>query len=174
MLRDHQHTPWALPVQPASVRRGISSCDFPTDNGNLLQGLHHVSIYLDDILVTGETEAEHLSNLEEVLRRLETAGMRLKRAKCAFMLPQVQYLGHVITSEGLQPTPEKVRAIQEAPVPRDVTQLKSFLGLVNYYGKFLPNLSTHGPLASSFAEAVQVDLGGVVPKTKHFSMPRIS
>ena len=58
------------------------------------------------------------------------------------MLPSVEYLGHRISSLGLQPTNEKVKALKEAPVPRNVSQLKSFLGLLNYYGKFIPHLST--------------------------------
>ena len=68
--------------------------------------------------------------------------MRLKRNKCRFMLAKVEYLGHTISREGLQPTESKVRAIENAPAPTNVSQLKSFLGLVNYYGKFLPNLAT--------------------------------
>ncbi len=108
----------------------------------ILRGLPNVCVYLDDILVTGKSEAAHLHNLEAVLTRPEDAGARLKREKCAFMLPQVQYLGHQISEKGLQPTDEKVRAITEAPTPKDVTQLKSYLDLLNYYTKFLPNLST--------------------------------
>ena len=108
---------------------------------NLLQGLPQVCVYLDDILVTGKSEAEHHQNLDEVLTRLEQAGLRLKRSKCFFMLSSVEYLGHKISAQGLQPTDEKIRAIKEAPAPKDVSQLKSFLGLVNYYGKFLPHLS---------------------------------
>ena len=108
----------------------------------LLQGIDHTSVYLDDILVTGATDEEHLRNLDQVLARLEGAGMRLKRKKCEFMLPEVEYLGHRITSQGLQPTGEKVRAITNAPTPENKAQLQSFLGLINYYAKFLPNLST--------------------------------
>ena len=109
---------------------------------NVLQGLPGVCVYLDDILVTGETDDEQLRNLEEVLSRLEKAGLRLKSHKCAFMLPSVKYLGHRISADGLYPTSEKVCTILEAPVLKDVTQLRSFLGLVNYYGKFLPQLSS--------------------------------
>ena len=109
---------------------------------NLLQGIPHTSVYLDDILVTGSTEEEHLRNLDQVLTRLEDAGMRLKRSKCEFMLSEVEYLGHRISSRGLQPTEEKVRAVARAPAPENKTQLQSFLGLINYYAKFLPNLST--------------------------------
>ena len=114
---------------------------------NLLQGINHVCVYLDDILVTGTTEQEHLQNLDAVLSRLESAGMRLKYDKCAFLLPAVEYLGHKISAQGLQPTDFKVQAIKNAPAPTNVSQLKSFLGLVNYYCKFLPNLSnTLAPL----------------------------
>ena len=67
--------------------------------------------------------------------------MHLKKEKCAFLLPEVEYLGHKISKEGLQPTETKVCAIAEAPEPKRVAELRSFLGLVNYYGKFLPNLA---------------------------------
>ena len=85
---------------------------------------------------------EHLKNLDEVLCRLQTAGLRLKSSKCLFMAPSVEYLGHAIDSAGLHPRKAKVKAITEAPAPRNVTELRSFLGLINYYGKFLPNLSS--------------------------------
>ncbi|XP_061883310.1 uncharacterized protein K02A2.6-like isoform X1 [Entelurus aequoreus] len=107
----------------------------------LLQGIPHVAVYLDDILVTGATEVEHLANLEEVLKRLSEAGLRLKRSKCVFLAPSVTYLGHRITAQGLCPVEDKVRAIKEAPNPKCITELRSFLGMVNYYGKFLPDLS---------------------------------
>ena len=99
---------------------------------NLLQGMPHASIYLDDILVTGTSEADHLKTLDEVLSRLETAGLRLKQNKCAFLLPSVEYLGHRISAKGLQSTDEKVQAIEKAPTPRNVSQLHLCNGLVNY------------------------------------------
>ena len=67
--------------------------------------------------------------------------MRLKKQKCAFLLPSVAYLGHIITQEGLHTEETKVRAIVEAPEPTNVGELRSFLGMVNYYGKFLPDLA---------------------------------
>jgi hypothetical protein len=85
---------------------------------------------------------KHLETLDKVLQRLEEAGMHMKERKCAFMLPAVEYLGHHISAEGLRPTKEKVGAIMEAPAPQDVTQLHAFLGLVNYYGKFVGQLSS--------------------------------
>ena len=62
-------------------------------------------------------------------------------SKCKFRLMSVEYLGHVVSSKGIQAAPGKVQAVLDAPVPKDLTQLWAFLGLINYYGKFLPNLS---------------------------------
>uniref|UniRef100_H3B9C3 ribonuclease H n=1 Tax=Latimeria chalumnae TaxID=7897 RepID=H3B9C3_LATCH len=103
----------------------------------LLQGILQVAVYLDDILVTGLTEVEHLENLEEILNRLEKAGLCLKRSKCTFKAKEVVFLGHKVDATGLHPVKEEVQAIQEAPA----TKLKSYLGLLNDYNRFLPNLS---------------------------------
>ncbi len=108
----------------------------------ILQGLPNVGCYIDDILITGEDEASHLQTLEEVFIRLEKHGIRLRQEKCCFMIPKVEYLGHQISEEGIQPLANKVSAIIKAPAPKDLQQLRSFLGLVNYYGKFIPNLAT--------------------------------
>ena len=108
----------------------------------LLQGLPGVCLYLDNILITDKADQEHLTNLSAVLQKLATAGMKLKPEKCLFMVHGVEYLGHKISANGLQATHEKVCAIIEAPSPRNLSKLKSFLGMLNYYVKFLPNLST--------------------------------
>ena len=101
-----------------------------------------VMVYIDDVLVSGKSAEEHHQNLHTVLTKLEEAGLRLKHENCSFLIPSVEYLGYKITEKGLQPTAEKVEAVQSAPAPQDISQLKSFIGLVNYYGKFLPDLST--------------------------------
>ena len=108
----------------------------------LMQGLRNVSGYIDNILVTGASLEEHLESLSKVLERLQVAGLRLNRAKCFFLRRSITYLGHVIDKDGLHPTQEEVCAIKEAPTPRNVEELCSFLGLVNYYSKFLPNLAS--------------------------------
>ena len=132
-LFEYQRLPFGIASAPSIFQRIME---------NLLLGIPRVCVYLDDILVTGLTEEEHLTNLAQVLSRLGSAGMRLKRGKCAFMLDGVSYLGHVISSEGLRMEDSKVKAIIDAPDPKDLSELRSFLGLVNYYSKFLPNLAT--------------------------------
>ena len=104
--------------------------------------LPSVLVYLDDILVTGKTDEEHLVNLEKVLQQMETHGLRLNKSKCTFMAPEVVYLGHKIDENGLHPTEDKFRAIRDAPQPTNVSGLRTYLGLLTYYSKFLPNLST--------------------------------
>ena len=98
--------------------------------------------YIDDILITGEDEESHLQSLEEVFEWLEKRNFHLKQEKCEFLLPSVEYLGHHISEEGISVLPNKVEATVTAPTPTNITQLRSFLGLINYYGKFIPNLST--------------------------------
>ena len=109
---------------------------------SVLQGIPNVICYLDDILVTGVNDDVHHRNLASVFERLQQHGFRLKQEKCAFMQESVEYLGHRIDAEGLHALPSKVDAIVNAPEPRNVQELRSFLGLLNYYGKFLPNLSS--------------------------------
>ena len=123
---------------------GVSSAPgiFQRAMENLLQQIPGVVVYIDDILITGTNEEEHLAALEVVLTKLEQAGLRVQRNKCIFMAPSVVYLGHMIDEHGLHPVPEKVKAVHEAPSPKNVTELKSYVGLLSYYGKFLPNLSS--------------------------------
>jgi len=109
----------------------------------VLQGLPGVFCYLDDIIVTSSTMEEHLEQLVAVSKRLEEYGFKANREKCKFLRSFVEYLGHVISAEGLHQSPKKVKAITEMPTPQDVTQLHAFLGMVQYYARFLPDLATH-------------------------------
>ena len=92
--------------------------------------------------MAGATEEKHLKRLEDVLTGLERAGLRAQKSRCQFMKPSVTFLGHRVDAEGLHPLSEKVEAVVKAPTPRNLKELKSFLGLLSYYSKFLPNLSS--------------------------------
>ena len=95
------------------------------------------------ILISGSREKSHLATLDEILFRLNRAALRVKRNKCAFMKMSVTYLGHQFDEDRLHPLQDRVTAIQEAPTPTSVSTLKSYLDMLSYYSKFLPNISSH-------------------------------
>ena len=109
---------------------------------SILAGLPGVQCYLDDIIVYGKDESEHDRHLNNVLKKLQDAGLRLNPSKCQFHLSELSYLGHCVSSKGLAPDDSHVKAILEAPAPTDVSRLRSVLGMTNYYAKFVPNYAT--------------------------------
>ena len=123
---------------------GIASAPaiFQRSIEQILHGIPGICIYQDDILVTGCDENTHLSNLKQVLQRLEQKGLRLKEKKCKFFVDSLEYLGHRIDKYGIHTVTEKVDAIVNAPAPSDVSQLRSFLGMMQYYSHFIENLSS--------------------------------
>jgi hypothetical protein len=94
-------------------------------------------VYLDDILVCSKNVDEHVQQLQQIFDRLTKAGLTLKLKKCDFALDRVLYLGHVIDQDGLRVNPLKIAALKELPPPTTVTELKSFIGLANYYRRFV-------------------------------------
>ena len=114
-LYQYTRLPFGIASAPALFQRVMDT---------ILQGVPGAICYIDDILVTGQMEAEHIQNLSEVLKRLQQYGVRMKRSKCHFMQESVEYLGHIVDSTGIRATPEKVAAIAQAPAPQNVAQLR--------------------------------------------------
>ena len=105
----------------------------------LLANLQYESVivYLDDLIVFEKDYDQHLSRLEEVLKRLKDTNLRLSLKKCHFLKSQVQYFGHTITQSEIKPDPSKVRAITAYPTSTNVKTIRSFLGLAAFYRRFI-------------------------------------
>ena len=97
--------------------------------------------YLDDVLICSETFEQHLSDLKEIFSRFREAGLKLGPKKCKFADNSCIFLGHLISKDGILPPPDRVAAINEYPIPRNVKELRRLIGLFNWFRKFIPNLS---------------------------------
>lgn len=128
-----KRTPYGLSCVPQKFQKIMEET---------LRGLPNTVVFLDDICITGKDRETHINNLRAVIERLAKMGLTVKISKCNFLQKSVSYLGFIIDKDGLHPDMSKVAAIVKAPKPVNVTQLKAFLGLINYYGKFVPNLSS--------------------------------
>lgn len=98
-------------------------------------------VYLDDLIVFGRNLAEHNKNLCNVFSRLRKVNLKLNPLKCKFLKKEMLYLGHTITDKGISPDPDKIRALNEYPVPKNADEVKRFVAFANYYRKFIPNFA---------------------------------
>jgi len=105
------------------------------------EGIEGVTPLIDDVIVHGRTREEHDANLRKALQRAEQKNLKLNPEKLTVGAQQVEYFGHLITSEGLKPDPNKVKAIQNMPPPSDKKELQTLLGMITYLAKFAPQLS---------------------------------
>ncbi|BHF79290.1 hypothetical protein SprV_0602241000 [Sparganum proliferum] len=106
----------------------------------MLSGIPGIAGYLDDIIIVGRSPAELQDRVCAVLERVQEYGFRLWADKCQFFLDSIKYLGFVFDVNGRHPDPENIRTIQRMPAPKNVSQLRLFLGLISYYSAFLPSL----------------------------------
>ena len=94
-------------------------------------------IFMDDIIVYGTSLQESLENLEKVFQKLQKFNLKVQLDKCAFLQKEVEFLGHIVTREGIKPNPNKIKAILEWPIPNKVKELRGFLGITGYYRRFI-------------------------------------
>ena len=99
-------------------------------------------VYLDDLLIVSRLMEELVTHVRKVLSHLEKANLWLKPQKCYFAQTSIEYLGHTLTSEGVKPNNNKVKAVLDYPKPTSVKEVKSFIGLVNYYRRHLKGLAS--------------------------------
>lgn len=106
----------------------------------MIAGLDGVICYMDDIFICGKTKIEHDKRLIRLMNRIAQHGFHIKLAKSRFALTEIKYLGCIINKDGIKPDPQRIEAIQNMPAPSNLTELRSFLGTVNFYGKFIANM----------------------------------
>lgn len=114
---------------------------FQREMSKILEGLEGVVCQMDDVLVFASTKQDHDAILTEVLSRMSKAGLTLNSEKCAFEQEEVTFLGHIVNKEGIRADPDKVKAIVNYPSPKTKKELRRFMGVVNYLGKFTAELS---------------------------------
>jgi hypothetical protein len=107
----------------------------------LLLGIPAVTVFLDDTLVATADVETHKKGVQEVFSRLQEAGLCLNFRKCSFFQKEIEYLGYKISKQGISPLKGKIEAVTEAPQPRNIPELRSFLGSINYYGRFIDGLA---------------------------------
>lgn len=98
-------------------------------------------VYLDDIIVFGRTIEEHNANLVKVLEALRKHNLKMEPTKCQILKSELKFLGHTVDEKGIRPTHDNIKAIKEMPIPKTVKDVRSFLGTVNFYGKFIPQIA---------------------------------
>ncbi|GJY42671.1 enzymatic polyprotein [Tanacetum coccineum] len=139
-------------VMPFGLINAPSS--FQAAMNDLFRDLKFVLVFMDDILVFSDSWERHLHDLNIVLERLWHNKFYVKLSKCVFGVSEVTYLGHIISARGVEVDPEKIRAIVEWPLPRDLTALRGCFGLTSYYRRFVKNYAT---IASPFTNMLQAD-----------------
>lgn len=122
-LFQYTRLPYGIASAPALFQRQMDI---------ILAGIPMCCAYIDDIIVSGRNDHEHLKNLCEVLDRLQESGLKIQEQKCSFWQDSVIYLGHILSAEGLKPTEDKLAAIRNAPVPKNQEELSSYLDLLEY------------------------------------------
>ena len=137
---EYNRMPFGLANSPACFMRLMT---------RVLQGLMWETclVYIDDIIVFSANFEQHLERLQQIFDRIRKANLSLKPRKCSFLRTETKFLGHIISSDGIKPLPEKISTIKNYPRPQDKKEILSFLGLVGYYRKFIKDFSKiAGPL----------------------------
>lgn len=151
-FRTH-HGHYEFRVMPFGLCNAPSS--FQTMMNETFRPFHQkfVIVFFDDILIYSKNFADHLHQLEHTFRALEKGQFFLKKSKCSFAQSQIECLGHLVSTRGVEPVPDKVRAIHQWPTPRSFRALRGFLGLVGFYHRFIKGYATlAAPLTNALTQ----------------------
>lgn len=131
---EFRRMPFGLKNAPSTFQRVMD---------NVLRGLQHETclVYLDDIIIFSSSLQEHIERLKSIFDRLRESNFKIQLDKSEFLHKTVQYLGHIITPDGVKPNPDKIAIIKNFPIPKTQKDIKSFLGLLGYYRRFIKNFA---------------------------------
>jgi hypothetical protein len=130
------------------IRMPFGLCNAPSTFQNameiILQPILNtfVMVYIDDIIIFSKDLNDHIAHLKQVFNLLQKAGMKVKVQKCRFARQEVEYLGHIVSQKGIKADPKKLNSVRNFPTPRNLDELRSFLGLANYYRRFIDQFAT--------------------------------
>lgn len=148
---EYVRMPFGLKNAPATFQRVMD---------NVLRGLQGeiCLVYMDDIIVFSTSLQEHMVNLSKIFQRLRETGFKIQVDKCEFLKKEVDFLGHVVTPEGIKPNPSKIKAILDYPIPRTTKDIRGFLGLLGYYRKFIKDFAKiTKPLTSCLKKDAKIE-----------------
>ena len=109
-------------------------------------GPDYIAVYLDDILIFSRSLEERRNHLKQLFKRIEEVGLKLNPKKCSFACQRVEYLGHIITAQGLKPNPARIEAVKQYKVPHDLHTVRQFLRLTSFYRRFVPGFAQKLPV----------------------------
>ena len=130
---------WEFVRMPFGLKNAAQAFQRMMDT--MMRGLDFAFVYLDDILIASRTQEEHERHLHKVLERLNANGLTINLDKCVFGVSELEYLGHWVTQEGIKPLPSRVQSIRDFPTPNTKQEVQRFLGMLNYYRRFLPKIA---------------------------------
>jgi len=148
---EYLRMPFGLRNAPATFQRCMNNILRPLLN-------KHCLVYLDDIIIFSTSLTEHLNSIQLVFTKLADANLKLQLDKCEFLKKEANFLGHIVTPDGIKPNPIKVKAIVSYPIPTKVKEIRAFLGLTGYYRKFIPNYADIAkPMTSCLKKGAKID-----------------
>lgn len=146
--------PMGMSNSPAAFQRLMDS---------IFRDLPFVSMYFDDCIIHSHTPEEHLQHLEVVFQRLQQHSLLARLGKCRFFQESIEFLGHIIDGNGIHTDPEKIAAVKNCPIPRTLKDLQSFLGLCNYYNRFVRNFAQIAQPLTDLLRSTDQPAGKKVP-----------
>lgn len=142
--------PFGLKNAPATFQRVMN---------HILKGITSCAVYLDDIIIFSTSLQEHINTLKIVFNRLRQYNLKIQLDKTNFLKKETEFLGHIITPDGVKPNPDKIKAIQNYPIPKTTKEIKAFLGLLGYYRKFIQDFAKlTKPLTKRLKKGQKIDI----------------